>query len=330
MGMVGTILRGIRLSKVSSSLLALLLLATTDEGRAQTRPQTQRVRPRALRRSGLVLRRQLPRHRAPFKRGTACAGMEKLPVRDERPFEIGEELAYEIVVAGAYVGRLETKIGAPRNLDGKTVIPLFGRARTSVFVSTVQPFEGRYMALVDPETLAPVGVRVEGTYGGDARWERIRFLQGQRKVTAEFLLRGQERTRTYVGRHDLTDILTMLYAARRIRLARGLSGCQDVFGARRLWRMDAVVKNLVEVDTPAGRRRAYEVATVFDRRPTPGLSSTKRPHFEIDVFLSDDSSQAPLRFVMRQGGVTAEAKLVRWSLRGVKGAKPPVESDWTF
>lgn len=329
MGMVGTILRGIHLSKVSSSLLALLVVATGDEAGAQTPPTAQGVQPKALRR-GLTLRRQLPRFVVPAKRARACKGMEKLPTRTERPFEIGEELAYEINISGAYVGRLEIKIGSPRNLNGKMVIPLFGRARTSSFVSTVQPFEGRYMALVDPETLAPVGVRVEGTYGGDARWERIRFMNTQRKVTAEFLLEGQERTRTYVGQHELTDILSMLYAARRIRLSEGLSGCQDVFGARRLWRMDAKVEDLVEIETPAGRKRAYKVGTVFDRRPTPGLSSSKRPRFEIDVFLADDRSQAPLQFVMRQGGITAEAKLVRWSLGGVKAPKDQPDRDWTF
>lgn len=256
---------------------------------------------------------------------TPCKGIDALPSSGHPAFELGESLGYEISVAGAYVGRLELEIGRPRTVDGRNVIPLFGRARTTGFVSTLQPFEGRYMALVDPETLEPVGVRVEGTYGGDPRWEKIRFLDAQRRIDASFLLMGKELTRTYVGDHDLIDILTMLYAARRVSLSEGLSGCQDVFGARRLWRMDARVKGVVDVDTAAGKKTAYEVATIFDRRPTPGLDNGDRPRFEIDVFLAKDDTQAPLAFVMRQSGITAEARLVRWSLSGGKG-----EEAWAF
>ncbi|MCY0725906.1 hypothetical protein OVW19_29630, partial [Klebsiella pneumoniae] len=84
-----------------------------------------------------------------------------------------------------------------------------------------------YMSLVDPVTLVPIGVRVESKYGDDPRWEKIRFYENSRKVTADFLLQGQELSRSYVGEHDLTDILTMIYAARRVNLAVGMKGCQD-------------------------------------------------------------------------------------------------------
>ncbi len=263
-----------------------------------------------------VVRRQLQ---------PSCAGMDKLPLRNQSPFKVGEELAYELTVGAAFVGRLEIKIGEPRQIQGRTVIPLFGRARTNGFVSTFESFEGRYMSLVDPVSLAPVGVRVESTYGGDPRWEKIRFYENGRKVTADFLLQGQELSRTYVGEHDLTDILTMVYAARRVDLEVGMKGCQDVFGARRLWRMDASVNRVVEIETMGGKRSAYEVNTVFDRRPTVGLDNQNPPKVEIDVFLANDDTQAPLQFTIRQGPVTAEAKLVRWSLTGSSK-----EGDWSF
>jgi hypothetical protein len=254
-----------------------------------------------------------------------CGGLDALPHQSTVPFKPGEELAYELSVGAAFVGRLEIKIGEPRQAQGKTMLPLFGRARTNAFVSTFEPFEGRYMSLVDPQTLEPIGARVESTYGGDPRWEKIKFFEEQRKVTADFLLQGQELSRTYASDHDLTDILAMLYAARRVNLEVGMKACQDVFGARRLWRMDATVEKVVDVDTIAGKRTAYKVKTVFDRRPTAGLDNSHPPRVEIDVFLANDDTRAPLMFTVRQSGITAEAKLVRWSLTGQ--SKP---EDWTF
>ena len=309
--MMGTILRGVRLSKLFKAPFCLLFLLPGPTASAGERPRAVRPHPQrfSLKR-GPRIRRIVPPVRTP-----KCAGFEKLPTRPIQPFRVGEELAYEITVGGAYVGRLEMKIGAPRKVSGRELLPLFARARTSAFVSALQPFEGRYMALVDPVTLAPTGARVEGTYAGDPRWERIRFAQDQRQVTSDYLVKGKELKRTYQGRHDLTDILTLLYAARRIELKQGLTGCQDVFGARRLWRMDAKVDGQVSMQTLAGKKRAYKVAAVFDRKPTRGLNNNKRPRFEVDLFMADDPTQAPLAFVMRQGGVTAEAKLVRWSLQ---------------
>jgi hypothetical protein len=299
------------------SIPTLVLLASFAALPASAEPKPDRF----TMRQGPLVRRVTVRKKEP-----ACAGMERLPHRTENPFKPGEELAYELSVGAAFVGRLEMKIGEPRQAQGKTVIPLFGRARTNGFVSTFEPFEGRYMSLVDPVTLVPIGVRVESTYGGDPRWEKIRFHEDHRKVTADFLLQGQELSRTYAGEHDLTDILTMVYAARRVNLTVGMQGCQDVFGARRLWRMAARVDRVVEIDTIAGKRSAYEVKTSFARLPTPGLDNRNPPKVEIDVFLSKDESQAPLSFAIRQGPITADAKLVRWSLSGT----PSKDEGWSF
>ena len=180
------------------------------------------------------------------------------------------------------------------------------------------------MAMVEPEGLAPLGVRTELTYGTDARWERIRFRPNMRSVRSDYLLRGKQQAREYSdAEHDLTDVLTLLYVGRTVELDRGLEVCQDVFAARRLWRMTAKVEGSRTVRTPAGRMEAWYVRSVFDRKPTPGLSRTKRPRIEMDVFLAIDDSQAPLRFVVRLEGVEAVGRLVRWSTQGRTS-----ESEW--
>ena len=119
-----------------------------------------------------------------------CAGLWNLPRLSHRTFKVGEELGYELSVAGAYVGRFETKVGRPRRVNGKRVLPLFGRARTTGFASSFRPFVGRYMAMAEPDRLAPVGIRVESTYDKDERWERVNFDRGGKAVRADFTFAG--------------------------------------------------------------------------------------------------------------------------------------------
>lgn len=251
-----------------------------------------------------------------------CLGARVAPKPGAPPFSPGEELAYELTVGGMYVGRFETKVGRVRSVDGKPALSLFGRARTSSFLSVFQRFEGRYMTLVDPQTLEPLGLQVEGTYGEDRRWEKARFSDGSTNLDATFLYQGKEGTRRYDSKDPLTDLLTMLYFARTREMTLGTRVCQDVFGSRWLWRMRAEVERVAEVDTPAGTKDAVVVSSTFERAPHADAQNQRPVKYELDVFFARDRTQAPLAFVIRTDKVTAEGKLVRWSMED-RG-----EADW--
>ncbi len=264
-----------------------------------------------------------PINRRPLR--TDCDGLWNLPRAEKPSFRVGEELGYELSVAGAYIGRFETKVGRPRRVEGQRVLPLFGRARTSGFASAFRPFVGRYMAMAKPERLAPIGLRVEATYDDDRRWERVRFDTDGKAVRADFTLRGRHLQRDYTSHHGMTDLLSMLYLARQIEVRDGLVACQHVFGARRLWQMTAQVTGIERIATPAGRLEAWKVKVAFDRMPTKGLNNKRRPHYDMDVFLSKDANRTPLAFVVQYKSVTARGDLRRWSLRGRSQ-----EDAWAF
>lgn len=264
-------------------------------------------------------------HPSPLRRLPApppCPGLGPLPTQT-RGFVPGEELAYELNFAGAYIGRFETKVGQPRTNNGTTVLPLFGRARTSAFVAAFKTFEGRYQSMVAAEDLEPNEARVEAVYGGDERWEKIHFDAEHRSVKADFLLNGAVQARSYQGSHPLTDILTLLYQARSVKLSPGLEACQDVFGSRRLWRMRGRVVGPAQITTPAGQKAGWKVATTFERVAHPELNHLPPQRIELDLYLSADAAQTPLRFVARTQGIEAEGQLVRWSLKGTSD-----ERDW--
>ncbi len=270
-----------------------------------------------------------PRFRAQTSKPTAlredCQGLWALPRADVPSFEVGEELGYELTVAGAYVGRFETKVGRPRRVQGQRVLPLFGRARTTGFASSFRPFIGRYMAMAKPMRLAPIGLRVEAEYDDDQRWERVRFGTDGKRVRADFTLRGRRLQRDYTSNHEMTDLLSMLYLARQVDVRPGLAACQHVFGARRLWQMTAQVEGTERVSTPAGRMDAWKIRVSFDRMPTPGLNNKKRPHYDMDVYLAKDATRTPLAFVVEYGSITARGDLRRWSLTGRSR-----EDAWAF
>lgn len=256
--------------------------------------------------------------------GRACAGIRALQVASPpAPLRSGEELGWRLTVAGAYVGKLETKVGRPREVNGRTLLPLFGRARTTALVASIKPFVGRYMTMVDPADLRPIGLQTELTYGDDPRWEKVRFRKEQRQVEARYFAAGKKGRRGYLTDHGATDLLTLLYTARRIRISEGDSACQDVFGARRLWRMTGRVTGTTEVSTPVGKKEAHRLELRFVRKPHPSLRRHDPPTYDLVAFVSKDSYRTPLRFEVKLSGITAVGHLDRWTFSGS-------DEDWAM
>ena len=245
---------------------------------------------------------------APCPQGLKANQKSKTP-----PSLVGEELTYKLSIKGLHIGKLETRVGSPKSFNNEIVLPFFGKAATSSFLASVVPFEGRYMTMVNPETFAPIGLRTELTYGKDKRWERARFSNQGRSLDVDYRLKGQEKRRSYRNmEHELTDVLSMMYETRLYVFEVGKKVCQDVFGSRRVWRMDAEVLGTSKIDTPSGPKLSYHVRARFDRRPVRGLSNTKRPKMIVEAFYSADDYKVPLRFHVTTDKVSSEGTLVSW------------------
>lgn len=221
----------------------------------------------------------------------------------------GERLEYELTLGGAYMGRLELSVGAPRKVEGRLRLPLLGRLRTNALMSAIKEVEGRYMALVDPDSLSPLGVKMEAKVGSDRRWEEVRFYKEGKEAETQFLFREKERKLRYGTSHELLEGLSLLHLARTVTLKPGLTGCQEIVSARRLWRVDATVMAKESVQTPIGPKTAFRVQTKFTRQ---GTSKRKPKPVLIDILLGDLPGQPPLAFEMRQQSFVGRARLIRW------------------
>lgn len=247
-----------------------------------------------------------------------CPGVRIEARPGSLPFAPGEELSYELKIGGMYVGRLDTKVGKPRRVDGQDVLTLFGRARTNGLAAQLQPFLGRYMSFIDRDTLRPIAVRVQSKYGEDQRWEKASFEPTQAAVKTDFLIKGREGKRAYQKREaPMFDLLSILYYARTRMLTKGTSACQEVYLDRRVWRMDSEVVGTSSVMTPAGSRPVYVLKAAFDRVPHPDFNpKNKRPHIDVKIFLSTRPGYVPLAFEVDNGRVKGVGHLTSWSIRG--------------
>lgn len=279
--------------------------------RAPALTKVPRKRLRRPQLTGTAADRKLRRAAAQPPPAPPCSGIGHLQLRPGGLIP-GEEASFEITVAGAHIGRMDAKVGAPQAAKGRRWIPLFGRARTTLLASAFKAMVARHQSQVEPARLYPYYVQADATYGDDPRWERVHF--GPHKVDIQYLLKGQERRRSYTREARPMDIVSLAYSARRLRLWVGMKACQEVYGVRRLWRMDAEVVGTTRVSTLAGTQDAYEVKIRFVRMPTPGLRTQNPPRVDMVVFVSKDEHQMPLSFEATMSGVTARASLSRWKL----------------
>lgn len=297
------------MSKLLLAALPLLTAAAPPTAVLRVPAAKTRLAPSGARPLGPLAVRSPKAVPPPTEDVDSCGGIFGLDFGDAAPPRVGERFEYELTMAGAYMGKLELSVGTPRKLPSGQAVPLMGRVRTNAFVSALKPVEGRYMAMIDTQSLLPLGAKVEATIGDDPRWETIRFLEGGTKGETRYLFRGKEAQRSYDGSHRLLEGLSLLHFARQAPLLEGLSACQEVISTRRLWRIHATVLGKETVETPVGDKPAYRVRASFARVRPDGK---KARGVEIDILLGDMPGRPPLAFEMRRGDVSGRARLLSW------------------
>lgn len=252
----------------------------------------------------------------PFADRAPCAALPR-PTRD-LSFAPGEELTFELSVAGMMLGRMEIKVGRPRTYKGKPALTLFGRARTSGWASSLKAFSGRYMVLVDPNTLEPFELRTDTTYGTDPRRETTLF--GATQFATDFRQDGRDQARTWPLRMPGFDLLTLLYLTRRLALEPSTALCHEVYADKRLWRVEGEVRGTDTIETAAGERRATRLDTRWTRMPHADFDPKREPpRIDLEAYFAADGARVPLLFYAKTKDYTAKAELVRWVTKDGSG-----------
>ncbi|QDE89576.1 hypothetical protein BHS06_11720 [Myxococcus xanthus] len=231
-------------------------------------------------------------------------------LRTPLAFMPGEVLEFDLDAMGAQAGTMTMRVHKQK--DGH--LPIQVEAQTNTFFSKVRRVRGSATAYLHPRTLRP-NRYVEDTMENEQRRKvEVAFGQKERTVKVDYQFGQRPKGQfNYTFDKDGLDVAGAIYLLRQLPLKDDLQVCFDVYGVRRMWRMQGAVMKREQVTTPLGQFNAWHVTGTAVRLDRP---KQKR---EVHVWISDDARRLPLAAVG-----TIDLGAVRATLTSVSrpGEKP--------
>ncbi|GEL69710.1 MULTISPECIES: DUF3108 domain-containing protein [Myxococcus] len=231
-------------------------------------------------------------------------------LRTPMAFMPGEVLEFDLDAMGAQAGTMTMRVHKQK--DGQ--LPIQVEAQTNTFFSKVRRVRGSATAYLHPRTLRP-NRYVEDTMENEQRRKvNVAFGQKERTVKVDYQFGQRPKGQfNYTFDKDGLDVAGAIYLLRQLPLKDDLQVCFDVYGVRRMWRMQGAVVKREQVTTPLGQFNAWHVTGTAVRLDRP---KQKR---EVHVWISDDARRLPLAAVG-----TIDLGAVRATLTSVSrpGEKP--------
>jgi len=231
-------------------------------------------------------------------------------LRTPMAFMPGEVLEFDLDAMGAQAGTMTMRVHKPK--DGQ--LPIQVEAQTNTFFSKVRRVRGSATAYLHPRTLRPRRY-VEDTLENEQRRKvDVAFGQKERTVRVDYQFGQRPKGQfNYTFDKDGLDVAGAIYLLRQLPLEDDLQVCFDVYGVRRMWRMQGSVVKREQVTTPLGQFNAWHMKGVAVRLDHP------KQQREVHVWISDDARRLPLAAVG-----TIDLGAVRATLTAVSrpGEKP--------
>ncbi|WP_141323198.1 DUF3108 domain-containing protein [Myxococcus sp. AB025B] len=203
-------------------------------------------------------------------------------------FMPGEVLEFDLDAMGAQAGKMTLRVQKPQ--DGQ--IPVLAQAETNSFFSKVRRVRGSATTWLNPRTLRPKRYVEDATENEMRRKVEVAFTHKDRAIKVDYQIGQRPKGQfNYTYDKDGLDVAGSIYLLRQLPLEENLSVCFDVYGVRRLWRMQGQVLKKEKVTTPLGQFDAWHLVGTAVRLDRP---KQKR---EVHVWLSDDARRLPLAAV---------------------------------
>lgn len=189
----------------------------------------------------------------------------------------GETMEFVITLRGITVGRVQTAVGQPGTIDGRSAVIVKSRATAEGMIAVFTEYLGELTTTLDLEAGVPIDMRKE-------EWIVFRGKRDHNEY---------HRTWEDDGTHDFHSAAGVL---------RGWRSRPGERGAARMWFGGGVEVEVVDAGRmifPTGNRPAVRYdGTVADRRFT--------------VWISDDAARVPLRMHATTKWGAVEAELVHY------------------
>jgi len=215
------------------------------------------------------------------------AECQKLPpLQPPFAFKPGEELEYDVDAMGANAGKLYMRVLPQQN----GLLPLEASAKSNTLFAKVRRVSGGGTSYVNPRDLHPVRYAEDTTENELRKRAEVQFRAKDHQVNIDWSSSPPAQAGKFTARYanDGLDMVGAIYLMRQLTLSGGLRVCFDVYGLRRLWRMDGRIVAREHVSLPVGEFEAWHLAGTAIRIDNP---SHRR---ELHVWVSDDARRLPL------------------------------------
>lgn len=208
----------------------------------------------------------------------------------------GENMAFEVHLAGILAGEAQLAVGEVGNIEGHHAIVVRSRAATAGAAALFKKISDEATTVIDVDTGRPISLETV-------------VEQGDKRITASAKFTGNVATVTYqrtgdkepkaailnFGATTVHDAHTAMAQLRGWKGTKGQNRTVFVVGGRRLWRVDVTYAGEETIGSALGNRRAI----VFDGRSYRARNNmtveTDKPSRTFRVWLSDDADRVPLK-----------------------------------
>ncbi len=214
-------------------------------------------------------------------------------------FAPGEQLAFEVRLAGVLAGEAQFAAGQPGAVDGRRAIAVTSIIKSAGAFALIKEVKDDVTSIIDLDRMRPMRTTSDVVFGARRYHAATDFTD--HGATIQYTPEG-ESTRTLVfdfGDAVVHDAHSSMALVRTWTAEPGERMALWVIGGRRLWRTEIWVVGDEVIGTRMGNQSAIRidgtsVRSRADLSPEPG----KKPR-SFSVWVSDDADRVPLKFSAR-------------------------------
>ena len=239
------------------------------------------------------------------------------PLPAVRPFQVGEQLTYEISWLNMTAGTAVMAVN-DAGMDGaRPLAKLITTAKSRPVITKFFPVDNRVESIVDPATLFPEHLFFKRREG--KKKEDIEYAFHQKEGTVTVIKGGE--TETLEMPSGTQDVISCLYFARsELSFQPGSSLTMNVFHDKKNRKLDVRVEEIETVSGPWGEVEAARVLVVM---PFQGLFLNQG---NIRVWFTNDDRRIPVRMKAKViiGSIVADL-VSRWLASSPTQSSSPIQ-----
>ncbi len=237
---------------------------------------------------------------------SGCAGADAMTMQQATPalptpagelgLNPGENMVFEVHLAGILAGEAQLAVGEVGNVDGHRAIVVRSRAATAGAAALFTKISDEASTVIDIDSGRPLSLETVVEQGDKRITASAKFVGNVATVT--YQRTGDKEPKAQVLNFGTTTVHDAHTAMAQLRGWKGLKGQNRtvfVVGGRRLWRVDVTYAGEESIGSALGNRRAI----VFEGRSYRARNNMTiegdKPSRTFKVWLSDDADRVPLK-----------------------------------